>query len=132
MLMDASAPLVSVNSLDNANLPSCGGSTVTVSGLNFGGYNCTATASMATSENCLSTTWTSVTTAVCATQSRSGGVLRSSVIARGVTSTGWLSFSFDGMKLKHAFGVRLVCLYAWNLILAGSRVLQLLWRAHPM
>ena len=106
MLVDASAPLVSFNSLHNANLPSCGGCTVTVSGLNFGGYNCTASASMATSENCVSTTWTSVTTAVCATQSHSGGVLRSSVIARGVTSTGLLSFSFDGIKLKHALGVR--------------------------
>ena len=107
MLVDASAPLVSFNSLHNANLPSCGGCTVTVSGLNFGGYNCTASASMATSENCVSTTWTSVTTAVCATQSHSGGVLRSSVIARGVTSTGLLSFSFDGMKPKHALCVRL-------------------------
>jgi hypothetical protein len=44
---------------------------------------------------------------VCATQSHSGGVLRSSVIARGVTSTGLLSFSFDGMKPKHALCVRL-------------------------
>jgi hypothetical protein len=100
-LVDTSAPLVSSNSVDNANLPSSGGCTVTVSGLNFGGYNCSATASMATSENCLSTTWTSVTTAVCATQSHSGGVLRSSVIARGVTSTGLLPFSFDGTQLEH-------------------------------
>jgi hypothetical protein len=107
MLVDASAPLVSFNSLHNANLPSCGGCTVTVSGLNFGGYNCTASASMATSENCVSTTWTSVTTAVCATQSYSGGVLRNLVIARGVTSTGLFSFSFDGIKPKRSLGVRL-------------------------
>ena len=92
-----SAPLVSVSSLDNANLAKTGGSTVTISGLGFGGWNFTSTASLTMFDNCLSTAWTSVTTASCTPRSFSGWVQRTSVVARGSYSTWSMPFSFDGI-----------------------------------
>ena len=96
----ASAPLVSVSSLDYKNLAKSGGSSVTMSGLGFGASNFSCTASLTMADNCLSTAWTSVTSVLCAPRSYSAGAQLASVIMRGATSTWIASFSFDGIQLK--------------------------------
>ena len=130
LVLDRSAPVVSVSSWDRANLAVSARTSVTISGLNLGGSNRSAelpslgswpsrdnllvsdnrcrlacrsslTASLTTSDQCSSTAWTSVTAVLCAPQSYSGGVQRTSIIARGTASTWTTPFSFDGRSPKH-------------------------------
>jgi hypothetical protein len=101
VLPPAAAPLVSVSSLDNSNLPKSGGSTLTINGLGFGASNFTPTSSLTTSDNCLSTAWTSVTTMTCAPRSYSARTPLISVIARRATSTWTTLFTYDGIQLSH-------------------------------
>jgi hypothetical protein len=100
--LDCSAPVVSISSMDRANVAVSARTHVTISGLNFGSSNCSPTASLTISDQCSSTAWTSVTAVLCAPQSYSSGVQRTSVIARGASSTWTTPFSFDGIQLTPA------------------------------
>ena len=92
------APLVSVTSLDGANLAKSVSSPVTISGLNFVSSSSTPTSSLTTMDVCGSTAWTSVTTVSCVPQAYTGAALRTSVVVGGVSSTRGSYFSFDGIQ----------------------------------
>jgi hypothetical protein len=100
-LILVAAPVVSFSSLDNSNLAKSAGLTVTISGLGFGASNVSTTSSLTTSDSCLSTAWTSITTVTCAPRCYSAGAQRTSVITRGAASTGTTLFTFDGIHLSN-------------------------------
>ena len=86
--------MLSMNSAVNA-APSGGGS-VTISGLSFGVFGPTATASLTAADVCGSSTWTSATTVACGPQAYGGTAVRTAVSVSGVAGTATGQLSFDG------------------------------------
>ena len=90
----------------SANAVPGGGGAVTVSGLSFGSFSASVTASLTTADVCGSSAWTSATTVACAPQAYGGSAaVRTAVSVSGVagTLTGWLSFdgALCGAGLHH-------------------------------
>ena len=95
---ECAAPLVSVSSIDSANLAKSAGLPVTISGINFLSSSSTPTSSLTLMDLCASTAWTSVTAVFCAPQAYMGAALRTLVVVGRVSSTRGSQFSFDGAQ----------------------------------
>jgi hypothetical protein len=80
----------------SANAVPSGGGTVTISGLSFGSFSASVTASLTTADVCGSSAWTSATAVACVPQAYGGSAMRTGVSVSGVVGTLTGQFSFDG------------------------------------
>jgi hypothetical protein len=79
------------------NAPFSGCASLTVSGLNFGVGEHTATAGLGDVGVCFSSSWTSATTLACLSNESSDILMGASVTVAAVSGTGTPIFSFDGV-----------------------------------
>lgn len=96
------SPIVSTLAADGRNGPVSGGSTVTISGLNFGYKASTPTTGLDVGESCTTSSWTSSTTVACGGQGGGGGTTAvTQLTITSMVGTSFGGFTFDAPALSY-------------------------------
>jgi hypothetical protein len=116
MALTWDAPAISYNLM--ANGPTSGGTSVTVTGLNFGTHELSPT-SMLGSTSCMTTGWSSATSVTCHTMAGVTASIKNVLMVAGVPGTATEFFSYDAPAVSRNHMVNAVTTHGTSVTIAG-------------